>query len=136
MKGPTLTSGSNTIPAAGSTPFLYNTTGTDFFGVCSYNTSGEAPTVATDYLGTSNSGTCASTVTDTGSTAVLTSLGSPYATFGFNLTNTTSTYGDLLATLPNPGATVNQVALGAGVNVTQPSGVYATSLQLIATGTY
>jgi len=51
MKGPTLTSGSNTIPAAGSTPFLYGGANIDFFGVCSYNTSGEAPTVATDYLG-------------------------------------------------------------------------------------
>jgi hypothetical protein len=136
MKGPTLTSGSNTIPAAGSTPFLYGGANIDFFGVCSYNTSGEAPTVATDYLGTSNGGACSATITDTGSAALLSSLGTPYATFGFNLTSTTSTYGDLLATLPAPGSTVNQVALGAGVNVTQPSGVYATSLQLIATGTY
>jgi hypothetical protein len=136
MKGPTLTSGSNTIPAAGATPFLYNTTGTDFFGVCSYNTSGEVPTVATDYVGTSNGGACSATVTDTGGTAVLTSLGTPYATFGFNTTNTTSTYGDLLATLVNPGATLNQVALGAGVNFTQPSGVYTSTIQLIATGTY
>ncbi len=86
--------------------------------------------------GLSNGGTCASTVTDTGGTAVLSSLGTPYATFGFNLTNTTSTYGDLLATLVSPGATVDQVALGAGVNVTQPSGIYTTTIQLIATGTY
>jgi hypothetical protein len=136
MKGTTLTSGSNTIPAAGATPFLYNTTGIDFFGVCSYNTSGEVPTVATDYIGTSNGGTCASTVSDTGGTGVITSLGTPYATFGYNATNTTSTYGDLLATLVSPGATVNQVALGAGVNVTQPSGIYTTTIQLIATGTY
>jgi hypothetical protein len=134
MKGPTLTSGSNTIPAAGG-PLIY-TTGADFFGVCSYNTSGEVPTVATDYIGTSNGGNCSSTVSDTGGTAVTTSLGTPYATFGFNSTNTTSTYGDLLATLANPGATVNQVALAAGVSFTQPSGVYTTALQLIATGTY
>jgi hypothetical protein len=136
IKGTTLTSGSNTIPAAGSTPYLYGGANINFFGVCTYNTSGEAMTVATDYLGTSNGGACSATVTDTGSPALLTSLGTPYATFGFNLTNTTSTYGDLLATLPAPGLTVNQVALGAGVNVTQPSGIYTTTLQLIATGTY
>jgi len=138
LKGTTLTSGSNTIPAAGSTPFLYGTpsTNVDFFGVCSYNSSGAVPTVATDYLGTSNGGSCATTVTDTGGTAVLTSLGTPYATFGFNSTNTTSTYGDLLATLAAPGATTNQLALAAGVNLTQPSGIYTTTLQLIATGTY
>jgi len=138
LKGATLTSGTNTIPAAGATPFLYGTPSTniDFFGICSYNTSGIVPTVATDYLGTSNSGSCASTVTDTGATAVVTSLGTPYATFGFNSTNTTSTYGDLLATLAVPGITTNQLALAAGVNLTQPSGIYTTTLQLIATGSY
>jgi hypothetical protein len=138
LEGPTLTSGSNTIPAAGSTAFLYATPSTniDFFGVCTYNTSGETLTVPTLYQGTSNGGNCNTTVTDTGSTGVLTSLGSPYATFGFNLTNTTSTYGDLLATLVTPGLTVDQLALAAGVNVTQPSGIYTTTLQLIATGTY
>jgi len=135
MKGTTLTSGSNTIPAAGSSQLTY-TTGADFFGVCTYNTSGEVPTVATDYTGTVNGGACSATVTDTGGAAVTTSLGTPYATFGFNLTNTTSTYGDLLASFANPGASVNQVALGAGVNVTQPSGIYTTTIQLIATGTY
>ena len=138
LKGSTLTSGSNTIPAAGATAFLYGTPSTniDFFGVCSYNTSGEVPTVATSYLGTSNGGTCAGTVTDTGITAALSSLGSPYATFGFNSTNTTSTYGDLLATLATAGASVNQIALAAGANLTQPSGIYSTTLQLICTGTY
>jgi len=138
LKGPTLTSGSNTIPAAGSSGYLYGTpsTNTDFFGVCTYNTSGEVLTVPGYYAGTSNGGNCDNTISDTGGAAVLTSLGSPYATFGFNATNTGSTFGDLLATLPTPGTTIDQLALGAGVNVTQPSGVYTTSLQLIATGTY
>jgi len=138
LKGATLTSGSNTIPAAGSTPFLYGTPSTniDFFGVCNFNTSGEVPTVATDYIGTSNGGACSGTVSDTGGTAVLTSLGTPYATFGFNSTNTTSTYGDLMATLASAGASVNQVVFAAGVNLTQPSGIYSTTLQLVATGTY
>jgi len=137
LKGTTLTSGTNTIPPAGAAgTYLYNTTGTDFFGICSYNTSGMVPTVATTYTGTSNAGACSATVTDTGLTAVLSSLGTPYATFGFNSTNTTSTYGDLLATYAGPGASVDQVALAAGVNVTQPSGIYTTTLQLIATGTY
>ena len=135
MKGPTLTSGSNTIPAAGASQITY-TTGTDFFGVCSYNTSGEVPTVASDYTGTANGGACSATVSDTGGTAVTSSLGTPYATFGFNSTATTSTYGDLLATFATPGTSVNQVALAAGVSFTQPSGVYTTTIQLIATGTY
>ena len=138
VKGATLTSGSNTIPAASSTPLLY-TAGADFFGLCSFNTStsvGSAPTIATTYIGTSNGGTCAGTTTDTGGTLVTTSLGSPYATFGFNLTNTTSTYGDQLASIAAPGASINQVVLAAGVSVTQASGIYTTTLQLIATGTY
>ena len=139
LKGNTLTSGGNTVPAAGSTPFLYNTTGTDFFGLCSYNTSvaaGSAPTVATNYIGTSNGGSCAATVNDTGGSAVLTSLGSPYATFGFNTTNTSSTYGDQLSSISGVGASINQVVLAAGANVTQADGIYTTTLQLIATGSY
>jgi hypothetical protein len=138
LKGATLTSGGNTIPAATSTPLLY-TSGADFFGLCSYNTStsvGSAPTVTTSYIGTSNSGTCSGTVTDTGGTLVTTSLGSPYATFGFNSANTTSTYGDQLSSIAAPGASINQVVLAAGVSVTQASGIYTTTLQLIATGTY
>ncbi len=138
LKGPTLTSGSNTIPPASSTPLVY-TTGADFFGICSFNTStsvGSPPTVTTTYIGTSNSGTCAGTTTDTGGTLVTTSLGSPYATFGFNSVNTTSTYGDELASISAPGASINQVVLAAGVSVTQASGIYTTTLQLIATGTY
>ncbi len=138
LKGNTLQSGTNSIPAAGTTPYLYGTPSTNinFFGMCSYTTSGEVLTVATDYVGNSNGGSCASVVTDTGGTAVITSLGTPYATFGFNATATTSTYGDLLATMPVAGATIGQVVLAAGVNVTQPSGIYTTTLQLIAIGTY
>jgi len=144
LKGDTLSSGGNFIPAAGTgianAGFIYNTTGTDFFGLCSYNSVasvGLAPSVTNYYSGVGNSGTCSATVQDSGSTLALSSLGTPYATFGFNLTNTnTTTYGDELASITAPGASVNVVVLAAGVSVTQASGVYTTTLQLIATGTY
>jgi hypothetical protein len=144
LKGNTLSSGANTIPAAGTgvsnAGFIYNTSGTDFFGLCSYNssvTTGSAPTVTNYYAGTGNSGTCSGTSQDSGGTLATTSLGSPYATFGFNLTNTnTTTYGDQLSSITAPGASVNIVVLAAGVNVTQADGIYSTTLQLIATGTY
>ncbi len=142
LKGNTLSSGGNTIPAAGSR-FIYNTTGTDFFGLCEYNsvlTVGLAPAVTSYYDGTGDgSGTCAANTTDDGTTASLTSIGtSPnYTTFGFNLVNTnTTTYGDQLASISAPGNSVNAVVIAAGVNATQAEGVYTTTLQLIATGTY
>jgi hypothetical protein len=144
LKGNTLTSGGNTIPAAGTgvsnAGFIYNTSGTDFFGLCSYNTSvafGSAPTVTNYYAGTGNSGTCSGTTQDTGGTLNLTSLGGPpYATFGFNATNTATTYGDQLSSIAAPGTSVNIVVLAAGVNATQADGIYLTTLQLIAIGTY
>ncbi len=142
LKGATLTSGANTIPAAGATPYLYSGTNNDFFGLCSYNsavTVGSAPTIpSSEYQGTSNGGTCSglATLSDVNTTQTTAALGATYATFGFNSTNTTSTYGDELAAITAPGASVNAVVLAAGVSVTQASGVYTTTLQLIATGTY
>jgi hypothetical protein len=141
VKGSTLTSGSNTIPAAGSR-FIYNTTGTDFFGLCDYNssvTAGSAPTVTSYYDGTGDgSGTCAANTTDDNTTASLTSIGTNpnYTTFGFNSTNAATTYGDQLASITAPGTSVNAVVFAAGVNATQAEGIYTTTLQLIATGTY
>ena len=142
LKGNTLNSGGNLIPAAG-TRYIYNTTGTDFFGLCEYNsvlTVGSAPTVTSAYDGTGDgSGTCAANTTDDNTTAALSSIGtSPnYTTFGFTLANTnTTTYGDQLASIAAPGNSVNAVVIAAGVNATQAEGVYTTTLQLIATGTY
>jgi hypothetical protein len=138
VKGSTLSSGGNFIPAAGNR-FIYNTTGTDFFGLCEYNSSGTAPTVAAYYDGTGDgSGTCAANTTDDNTTASLTSIGtSPnYTTFGFNATNTATTYGDQLASITAPGTSVNAVVFAAGINATQADGIYTTTLQLIATGTY
>jgi len=141
VKGSTLTSGANTIPAAGSR-FIYNTTGTDFFGLCSYNSSvsvGSAPTVASYYDGTGDgTGTCAANTTDDNTTASLTSIGTApnYTTFGFNATNTATTYGDQLSSISAPGSSINAVVLAAGVNVTQADGIYTTKLELIAVGSY
>jgi hypothetical protein len=139
LKGATLTSGGNTIPAAGSSSFTW-ASGADFFGLCTYNstlTVGSAPTVVTEYGGAGASGTCAGTVQDSGGALVSTAVGTPNpATFGLNTTNTLGTYGDQMASIAAPGASVNTVVLAASVSVTQASGVYTTTLQLIATGTY
>jgi hypothetical protein len=95
--------------------------------------------VAAYYDGTGDgSGTCAANTTDDNTTASLTSIGtSPnYTTFGFNATNTATTYGDQLASITAPGTSVNAVVFAAGINATQADGIYTTTLQLIATGTY
>jgi hypothetical protein len=139
LKGSTLTSGAYTIPAAGSSAFTYSGVNNDFFGLCTYNsalTAGSAPTVIGEYQGVGAGGTCAGATNNSGGTLSTTNLGTPYATFGFNSTNTGSTYGDQLASIAAPGSSVNAIVLAAGVNATQGDGIYSTTLQLIATGAY
>jgi hypothetical protein len=111
MKGGTLKSGSDTIPAVGGAPTTI-TAGTAAYGMY-ISTAGIGMTAATNYGG------------GTG------------GQFGFNGTNTTSTFGDAVAT--SGGALNNSISImtfGATASNTTPAGIYTAAEQLIATGTF
>jgi hypothetical protein len=110
LTGDTLTSGSNTIAAAGSSPATI-TAGTAAFGL--YVSAAGGLTLAANYNGGSGS------------------------QYGLNTTNTTSTFGDQVA---NSASTVNSatstITYGATASTTTPAGIYTANHQLIATGTF
>jgi hypothetical protein len=115
MKGGTLTSGSNTIPAAGSP-------------------SGSA-TPAAITAGTAAFGMYLSTV-GTGMSAATTYAGAGGA-YGLDTANLSSTYGDTIATsLSVLNASVCTMQFGATADNTTPAGIYTVSEELIATGTF
>lgn len=115
MKGGTLTSGSNTIPAAGSpsgsaTPAAI-VPGTAAFGMYIL-TPGADITPTTTYAGGSGD-------------------------YGLDTTNLASTYGDSIATLSGPvNSSVTTMQFGATASNTTPAGIYTTSEELIATATF
>jgi hypothetical protein len=110
LTGDTLTSGGNTIAAAGSSPVTI-TAGTAKFGL---------------YISTAGSMTMAANYNGGG--------GSQY---GLNTANTLSTYGDTLATAAGTvNASTTTVTYGATASSTTPAGIYTANHQLIATGTF
>ncbi len=114
MKGDTLKSGSNDINAAGSSPTLFSG-GTEMFGA-TLTAAGTNITASSPY----NSGTA--------------------DTYGFD-TNTTdgtmSTYGDLLATLSAPANnSVSTVTFAATASNTTAAGIYTSTVQFLAAGTF
>ena len=114
IKGDTLKAGTNDINAAGASPTLF-TAGTEMFGV-KVTTAGTNITASSPY----NSGTADTYGFDTNSTD-----------------GTTSTYGDLLATLSGPvNNSVSTITFAATASNTTAAGIYTASEQLIATGTF
>ena len=113
MKGGTLTSGANTLLAAGSTPVtIANGDATHQFGM---------------YVSTGG----------TGITKAATYNGGSGAQYGFNTTNTTGTFGDSIATLAAPvNSSISTMTFGATAATTTAAGIYTTNLALIATGTF
>ena len=113
LKGPTLTSGSDTFVTPGATPATF--------------TPGQA---------TSDFGMFLSSL-GTGVSASATYNGGTGGQYGFNTTNTTGTYGDTVATTAGP---VNNAAstmqFGAIAANTTPAGIYTAAEQLIATGVF
>lgn len=113
LKGTTLTSGTNTIPAAGASPITFNA-GTADFGM--YISSAGSMTAVSPYTGGS---------------------GSQYGYDTNASTGTTSTYGGQIATSTGPlNNSVTVLTFGATAGATTPAGVYTTTDQLIATGTF
>lgn len=111
MKGNTLTSGSNTIPAVSPSPGAI-TAGTAAFGMyISTNGTGMAAPPA-EYAGTSGD-------------------------YGFNTTNIGSTYGDTIDTSTGVlNNSITAMTFGATASNTTPAGIYTATEQLIATGTF
>ena len=110
IKGDTLKSGSNDINAAGATAVAF-AAGTENFGT-RVSTSGTNIAAAAPYNGAANN-------------------------YGFDTANTTSTYGDLIATLSGPvNSSVSTLTYGATASNTTAAGIYTTAHQLIATGTF
>jgi hypothetical protein len=63
--------------------------------------------------------------------------GAGTATFGFNVASVSGSTGDTLATFPSAGSfATGDVAFLGNISSTTPAGIYRTTLNFIATGTY
>lgn len=131
VKGATLTSGSGaTITAIGSTAAT-SSAGSSQFGICTYE--GTGSNLGFSGYTTYNSSNCSGTTQTAGygSTG-----GNGTAAFGFNTTNTTSTYGDSIAKETAGSNSTGIVAMIGNISASQTAGIYTTTLTFIATGTY
>jgi len=142
VKGDTLKTGSNSITAIGATA-AKSATGTSQFGFCTYKSSGASgltPVTLYDGTGTGfggGSGDCSTTTqtAGTGSTGGNGSGGTePY--FGFDATNTSSTYGQVFANKTAGASSTGTIAFIGNISTTQQAGIYTTTLIFVATGTY
>jgi len=111
LKGDTLKSGTNSIAAAGASPITI-VAGTANFGM-RISAAGTNTTATSPYNGGSGS------------------------QYGFNTANTTSTYGDNIATLSGPvNSSASTMTFAATAANTTPAGIYTAAEQLIATGQF
>lgn len=118
-----------TITAIGSSPATVTTPGSEQFGMCvDSNALPGGTTVATTYLD-STANNC--------HTGVGTGAYAGGAKFGFNDVNTTSSAGDTV--LSSTGAIASYTGtfvFAANISATTESGLYSTSLNLVATGKF
>lgn len=129
LKGGLPTSGANTIASFGTTATAPSTAGASQFGLCNYQSTGSGLTPAAPY----NHASC-NTTTQTAGTGSTGGTGS--AQFAFDTAATTSTYGDDLSTKTAGSTSQGTVAFAGFANTTQQAGVYASTYDFIATGTY
>ena len=119
IKGPTLTSGANTIAAKGASASAI-TAGTAAFGV-------QLPTSTTTGVGSPNIGQVDADANYDSASG-----------YGLDTTNMATTYGDVLA--DTNGAPLNAITgkmtYGVTASITTPAGVYTATHELIATGTF
>lgn len=153
--GNTLTSGSNVIEASATSGTdsgnnaAYDdasTGGSPQFGFCAFPAAGTtsnlliAATYASVSAGagstyTGAASTCNSDTTQSSNT------GTPGGAnggsfFGFNITNSTSAYGDTIATASAGGFIQGTLVFMANISNTNVAGIYSTTLTFIATGSY
>ncbi|MFO0882389.1 MAG: hypothetical protein U0491_02980 [Candidatus Saccharimonadales bacterium] len=134
LKGDTLKSGSFNVAAIGATS-ASSAAGTEQFGLCLYEPSANGLDITTGTVGNStyNDSNC-STTSQTAGTGSFGGAGS--AKFGFNTTNTLAASGDTIAKKPAGTTSTAQLAFIGNVAATTEAGIYTTTLQFIATGTY
>lgn len=135
VRGPTLTSGSNTI-SANLTPTA-SAPGTEQFGLCTYESASIAGglTPDADYNG-GGSGACAGTSKTAGGAVY---GGDNGALFTFNTSpsvGTNSTYGDVIAVKSAGDFSTGTLVFIGNVSNSTEAGIYKTTLTFIATGTY
>lgn len=130
IKGTTLTDGGNTIAATGTG--ATSSTGTSQFGMCTYELSGSNLTIESGY----NGGAAGKCLNTTQSAGTGTPGGDNGATFSFNTTNTTSTFGDWISDEAAGAQSTGTLVFLGNTSATQTAGVYSTVLTFIATGTF
>lgn len=127
VKGPTLTSGANTIAALSSTPTAY-AANTSQFGICTYQSAGTNLAITANYNGTNGGNNCTNTTQG--------ASGDGSAKFYYGTNALSGTYGDSIATESAGTSSTGIVAMLGASSTTQIAGVYVTALIFIATGTY
>lgn len=137
LKGPTLTSGGNTITA--NTAATASALGTEQFGLCVYESAGTGMTIDTLYDGDSagNTSTACTGTTQTAGTG--STGGHNSAAFAFDTNGTDGTgslYGDTLTTKPAGDYSTATIAMLGNISNTTEAGIYVSTLTFIATGTY
>ena len=125
LKGPTLTSGANTIAAITSSPTLY-ASGTSQFGMCTYQSAGANLTPNANYIGTNGGNNCTNTAQG--------ASGDGSAKFYYN--GAGSTYGDPVSSEAAGASSTGVLAMLGSTSTSQTAGIYTTTLIMIATGTY
>lgn len=116
LKGDTLKSGSNSIPAIGAVSSALGSPGNEGFG---FRVGDPAP------LGTAEGAVAAVAPYENGSQ------------WAFDSAETTSTYGDIIASSTGPVYDINKlIEVAARAKGSTPAGVYTTSLSVVAVGTY
>lgn len=128
------TSGGNTL-ATISTTGAASSAGTTQFGLCSYVASGANLTIDTVYDGAAGApaAECSGTTQSAGTG---TPGGHNSALFAFDTTAAGTTFGDDLATATAGPTSTGRIAYIGNVSATQPAGIYVSTFNFIATGTY
>jgi hypothetical protein len=124
LKGSTLESGANDIDPIGDTKAA-SSTGTEQFGMCLWQSTGSGLNLTNNTYNDTNCNTVTTGEDLTGS-----------AEFGLDTTSTESSSGDTLGTKAAGSESTATLAFMANIAVTTNPGIYTTTLQLIATGTY
>ena len=116
--------------AAAATAYS-STAGSPQFGLCTWASGGTTAnlTPASPY----NSANC-NTTSQTAGTASTGGAGT--ATFGFNIANASSTYGEILANAVAGSYAIGQMAFIGNIGTTNTAGIYTNTLTFIATGSF
>ncbi len=135
IKGPTLTSGANTI-AAITTNATTSVAGTSQFGLCDYESAGANLDFTGNKYNGNNGGAAGALCSGTTQTAGTGSTGGDNSALFFFDTAAQGTYGDTIGTASAGPTSTGTVAFLGNVSVTQTAGIYTAPLIFIATGTY